>query len=115
MIQTIQEKIKQRRRQMLVHSYLYYEKDVNIVSDAQWSKWAMELVELQKKYPKESAEVEEWSQFRNWDGNSGAGLKFSENIKSVAERLLYYYEHPSKYKKDDVAVKKKRRGTSSLF
>ena len=50
---TIKEKIRQRRRQMLVHSYIYYELDDNIVSDAQWAKWAKELEQLQKNYPKE--------------------------------------------------------------
>lgn len=88
MNQTIQEKIKQRRRQMLVHSYIYYELNDNIISDSQWSKWAKELEQLQKDYPKESAEVEEYDQFKNWDGSSGAFLKFGENIKTVAEILL---------------------------
>ena len=85
---TIQEKIRQRRRQMLVHSYIYYELNQNIVSDHQWSEWAKELQELQQKYPKESAEVEEYDQFKDWDGSSGAILKFGENIKTVAKILL---------------------------
>lgn len=85
---TIKEKIKQRRRQMLVHSYIYYELDQNIVSDHQWSEWAKELAQLQKDYPKESAEVEEYEQFKDWDGSSGAFLKFGENIKTVAKILL---------------------------
>jgi hypothetical protein len=85
---TIKEKIRQRRRQMLVHSYIYYELDDNIVSDAQWAKWAKELEQLQKNYPKESAEVEEYEQFKDWDGSSGAFLNFGENIKTVAKILL---------------------------
>lgn len=88
MMQTIQEKIKQRRRQMLVHSYIYYELNQNIVSDHKWAEWAKELQELQQKYPKESAEVEEYEQFKDWDGSSGAFLKFGENIKTVAHILL---------------------------
>lgn len=88
MIQTIKEKIKQRRRQMLVHSYIYYELDDNIISDAQWAKWAKELEQLQKDYPKESAEVEEYEQFKDWDGSSGAFLNFSDAIKTVAKNLL---------------------------
>jgi len=87
-MQTIKEKIKQRRRQMLVHSYIYYELNENIVSDHTWAKWAKELQELQQKYPKESAEVEEYDQFKNWDGSSGAFLKYGENIKTVAKILL---------------------------
>lgn len=73
---------------MLVHSYIYYELNDNIVSDATWAKWAKELEQLQKDYPKESAEVEEYEQFKDWDGSSGAFLNFGENIKTVAKILL---------------------------
>lgn len=88
MTQTIAEKIKQRRRQMLVHSYIYYEKDTNIVSDAKWAEWAKELEQLQKDYPEEAKEVEFADQFIDWDGSSGAYLKYSDSIKAVAEILL---------------------------
>ncbi len=86
--QTIQEKIKQRRRQMLVHSYLYYEKNENIVSDSKWSQWAMELVQLQKGYPKEASEVEFAEMFKDWDGNSGAGLSYPISIINTANYIL---------------------------
>lgn len=88
MNQTIQEKIKQRRRQMYVHSYIYYELNQNIVSDHTWAKWAKELADLQKKYPNEAAEVEYADDFKNWDGSSGAFLNFPEFTKTVAHRLL---------------------------
>lgn len=87
-LQTIEEKIKQRRLQMLVHSYIYYELDKNIIDDSTWDKWAMELVDLQTKYPKESKNVEYYEQFKNWDGSTGADLKFDNKIKQRAERLL---------------------------
>jgi hypothetical protein len=73
---------------MLVHSYIYYELDQNLVSDATWAKWAKELQQLQKDYPEESRAVEEYEQFKDWDGSSGAFLKFGENIKTVAKILL---------------------------
>lgn len=87
-MQTIAEKIKQRRRQMLVHSYIYYELNKNIVSDFVWAKWAKELEQLQKDYPEESKSVEYYEYFKDWDGSSGAFLKFGENIKTVAHILL---------------------------
>ncbi len=87
-MQTIKEKIKQRRRQMLIHSYLYYELDENIVSDNKWSKWAFELAELQKQYPKESNEVEYAELFKDWNGSSGADLKYDESIIKCANRIL---------------------------
>ena len=88
MIQTIAEKIKQRRRQMLVHSYLYYEKDVNIVSDSKWSQWAMELVQLQQANPEVAKTVEYAELFKDWDGSSGADLKYDEKIIKCANRIL---------------------------
>lgn len=87
-MQTIKEKIKQRRRQMLVHSYIYYELNQNIVSDHKWAEWAKELAQLQKDYPEESKAVEEYEQFKDWDGSSGAFLKFGDDIKTVAKILL---------------------------
>ena len=73
---------------MLVHSYIYYELDQSIVSDSKWSKWAKELEQLQRDYPKESVEVEYYEDFKDWDGSSGAFLNFGENIKTVAKILL---------------------------
>lgn len=44
----IAQLILQRRLQMLVHSYIYYKLNDNIISDSTWSKWAVELADLQK-------------------------------------------------------------------
>lgn len=86
----IAEKIQQRRYQMLVHSYLYYELNENIVSDSQWSKWAVELANLQKKYPNISKQVKYADDFADWDGSSGAFLTYTDkpNIPIIANRLL---------------------------
>ena len=121
--QTIQEKIKQRRRQMLVHSYLYYEKNENIVSDSKWSQWAMELVQLQKDYPEEASEVEFAEMFKDWDGSSGAFLNFNGHIIETAERLLKNaqctpktIQNVSKLKLDVVPKKSKIKSeTKRLF
>lgn len=84
----ITSKIKQRRLQMLVHSYLYYEMDNNIIDDATWSKWAKELAELQQKYPKEASEVEYANLFEDWDGSTGTHLVYDERIINKAHYLL---------------------------
>ena len=55
--QTIAEKIKQRRLQILVHSFIYYDLNENIVSDDKWSQWATELVYLQNEFPEISKKV----------------------------------------------------------
>ena len=72
--QSIQEKIRQRRRQLILHSFIYYVLSDNIISDRKWTQWSRELCDLQQKYPKESAEVEYWSLFRDFDGSTGFHL-----------------------------------------
>ncbi|MGG2028041.1 hypothetical protein AB1282_20280 [Gottfriedia sp. S16(2024)] len=54
MIQTIREKIQQRRLQILVHSYIYYQLNGSIIEDSTWDRWAKELVELTESYPDEA-------------------------------------------------------------
>ena len=76
---------------MLVHSYIYYELDQNIISDQKWAEWAHELADLQKKYPKESKTVEYFNMFSAWDGSSGAHLSYTNAIKDTARRLLEYH------------------------
>ena len=104
---------------MLVHSYIYYELNDNIVSDAQWAKWAKELEQLQKDYPKESTEVEEYEQFKDWDGSSGAFLNFGEHIKTVA-KILLGIKSPSLHqieskKEKSASVPKLKSNTRKLF
>ena len=73
---------------MLVHSYIYYELDQNIISDGTWSRWAVELVKLQEQYPDIAAEVEFADEFKDWDGSSGAFLIFPDFVSTVAKKLL---------------------------
>ena len=87
-IQTVAERIQQRRLQMLIHSYLYYEKNENIVDDATWSKWAMDLVELNEKFPALAKKGKYASQFKDWDGSSGVHLKYDKKTKEKAMMLL---------------------------
>ena len=86
----IASKIQQRRYQMLVHSYIYYELDSNIVTDDTWAKWAYELVDLQAKYPEIAKQVIYAKDFETWDGSTGAFLNFKDkpNIITTARRLL---------------------------
>ena len=85
----IAEKIQQRRLQMLVHSYIYYRMDDNIVTDHKWSAWATELADLQNKYPDIEKQVPFRKGFEDWDGSSGAFLPLNEPwIKTKARKLL---------------------------
>ena len=84
---TIAEKIQRRRYQMLVHSYIYYELDNNLISDSQWSTWATELAELQSKYPEISNQVIYADDFEDWDGSTGAFLSYKDKPNIIATAL----------------------------
>ena len=67
----IRELILRRRRQLLVHSVIYYRFNENLISDQTWSTWAVELEKLQKEYPNEAAEVELADAFKNFNHSTG--------------------------------------------
>lgn len=71
---TIAELINRRRRQILVHSIIYYKYNDNIISDYTWSKWAKELVELQKTYPDTAKSCVFAKEFEDFDGSTGFNL-----------------------------------------
>lgn len=85
----IEEKIEQRRRQILVHSYIYYALDDNIISDSQWSKWAVELAELQEKYPEIAEQTAFAEDFKDFDPSTGFNLNYRQpEIMRKVEQLL---------------------------
>lgn len=86
----VMSKIKQRRLQILVHSCIYYNFDTTIVPDYKYDKWARELVDLQKRYPRESKEVKEYYKyFKDYDGSTGFDLPINSGaIIYKAEYLL---------------------------
>lgn len=92
-VQTLSEKIKQRRTQMLMHSYIYYHLDDNIVSDDKWQQWANELASLQEMWNTlgMAKKIDFYDEaFGDWTGASGAFLPFDDWVKEKAEKLLRY-------------------------
>lgn len=70
----VKELITRRRRQVLIHSIIYYELDDCIISDHQWQDWADELAKLQEQYPDIAEECPYADEFRDFDGSSGFNL-----------------------------------------
>lgn len=88
----IADKILQRRLQMMVHSYLYYDLDTTLVSDFTFNRWGQELVQLQLDYPDISENVEYAADFKDWDASTGFDLPRTKRIQDIGDRLLNYHE-----------------------
>lgn len=86
--QSIQEKIRQRRAQMLVHSYLYYEMDQTLITDHQWQEFANELVKLQAECPEAIGFYDK--EFEGWDGTTGFHLPRDNWVRGKAAELTRY-------------------------
>lgn len=86
-MQTLPEKIKQRRAQMLIHSHIYYRLNDSIVSDHTWQRWADELVQLHAQHPDPIGFYDH--AFDSWDGSTGYHLPCDEWIKAKADVLLF--------------------------
>ncbi len=86
-VQTVREKIKQRRLQMLVHSYLYYAANHPVVSDDQWQAWANDLRDLQAMFGITIGFLD--AAFYGWTGATGFHLPYrARNIVEAARRVL---------------------------
>lgn len=75
----IYELINRRRRQVLVHSIIYYRFNENLVSDHQWSEWAKELDELQRRYPDISNKCPYAKEFADFDPSTGYNLPLHDS------------------------------------
>jgi len=102
----IAELIQRRRLQLLVHSYIYYERDDNIVPDKTWSEWAKELEILQKEYPEIEVKVPYRDGFENWDASTGAFLPYKTNhIRRTTALLFGKLPKPRIYKNSENSKK----------
>lgn len=73
-----EELINQRRRQVLVHSVIYYRFGASIISDQQWDAWARELARLQSEHPDLAARGWRPEVFKDFDPCSGYYLPLSD-------------------------------------
>lgn len=84
----VAELILRRRMQMLVHSYLYYDRDTNLISDKEFDTWGRELVKLQTDYPEIAKQVDYAEAFADWDATTGFHLPRTEQVVRIGQRLL---------------------------
>lgn len=90
---TDQEYIDFLQRYIIVHSYIYYEQDRNVVSDRTYDAKARELVEYKNKYPELWEKSMYYEQFKDYNGSTGFTLYHDldthqkEIIRSIANNI----------------------------
>lgn len=105
LVQSIGEKIQQRRLQILIHSCLYYELDNSIISDATWNKWAKELIQLQKDNPEVSKQIKYYNEFKDFDGSTGFNLPIKDSwVIGTAKYLLKIHDNVPQTKPKTVSL-----------
>jgi hypothetical protein len=82
------ELIQRRRRQMHVHSVIYYHLNDSIISDYIFDEWAVELLKLQTKYPQFLHKGYMHTFFANWTGDTGMHLPVKDETLALAHILL---------------------------
>ena len=81
--------INRRERQILVHSYIYYELNQNLIPDFLWTKWAFELAELRDQHLDIFAEsVYAWA-FVDFNGSTGYDLYSAYTRPEIMSRAIY--------------------------
>lgn len=86
----IASEIQRLRLQMLVHSYLYYRKGTNIISDKEFDERAHRLADLQSRYFTISCKVKCFKEeFADWEGSTGMHLPLNNPwVMHKAEDLV---------------------------
>jgi hypothetical protein len=85
--------ISRRRRQILVHSFLYYQMNTNIISDYDFDSLCRDLVKLQNQYPTIAKDCVYHNDFKDFDGSSGFDLPYSlPEIQRNGISMLKYRE-----------------------
>ena len=92
----ISELITRRRKQILVHSTIYYRFNDNIISDHKWNEWAKELCELQTKYPKIAENCWLHEYFKNFDASTGFDLPLNHPWAINKARYLLMHRNDIK-------------------
>jgi NAD-dependent DNA ligase len=87
--------IRRRRRQILVHSCMYYRLNESIVPDPVYDGWARELAMLHEKYPELASTVEYADIFQGFTGETVSGFDLPVHLPEIigiAHSLLKYHK-----------------------
>lgn len=88
----IMELITRRRRQILVHSCIYYRLNTNIIDDHKYDLWSKQLADLQERFPELSKEAPLYEYYAEFDGSTGFDLPVNHpDVIHSARKVLEYY------------------------
>jgi len=71
---TTKDKIELLQRWLLVHGYIYYELNDNVIEDHLYDSNSMQLLRYINKYPKTFKRSRYYKAFIDFDGSTGFGL-----------------------------------------
>lgn len=100
----IRELINRRRRQILVHSIIYYRMNENLIIDDQWSEWALELETLQNKYPEIAKTCVFADAFSNFDHSTGCNLPLDDPWGNRKAAQLLGFKSIRKWGDKDITI-----------
>ena len=97
-VQTLKERVKQLRMQMMVHSCIYYRLSDNIISDHVWQDRANELALIQELCDMKTIGFYD-DYFLNWDGSTGFHLPVADPF--IVSKAIYLLEINGKFNHDE--------------
>lgn len=80
------------RRQIHVHSILYYHLHSPLISDRDFDTLSTMLVKTMNTWPHLVNQGYEHEMFADWTGDTGMHLELTENALAVAQSLLEMHE-----------------------
>lgn len=92
-------------RYLLIHSFLYYEFDVNLISDSDYDKKLKWLCDYSKKHIDDINKCQYKDVLLNLDPSTGFDMKnyvepkHYEYIKSIAKHIYYLWHDAENYAK----------------
>lgn len=112
---TIKEKIESLQRWIIIQSYLYYETDLELVTDKVYDRNCIELVNLISENQKDFKESMYDHIFYDFDGTTGFDLyyrlegKEKERIDDYIGNILYAFKGMKNVEKERQIKEKKNR------
>jgi len=80
--------VNRLRRNIIVHSVIYYVFNRNLISDSDYDKMCQKLARIHKKYPKLCSQAVFPKAFKNYDPSTGMNFINHKWGNRAAERLL---------------------------